>query len=65
MERHPKRRQVMGRKQTDLEELVKKKKKINMPPPCKGGGISFREPSAHRRVITDWSDDDEDGGETL
>ena len=52
-------------KQLAQAEPVKKKKKPNTMPPRKSGGISIREPLAHRQVIVDWSDDDEDASETL
>ena len=61
----PRRQQLLRGKQLARAELVKKKKKPNTLPPCKRGGISIREPSARQQVIADWSNDDEDVGETL
>ena len=63
-EKPPKHRQLPHRKESALEEPAKKKKKLNNPPAPKGE-ISMREPLASRQVIVDWSDDDEDTGETL
>lgn len=64
VEKPPMHRQATRGKQPARAELVKKKK-LNMPPAHRGVGISFMEPSACQRVSVDWSDDDEDEGETL
>jgi hypothetical protein len=53
----------MHGKQSAYEEVAKNKK--DAPPPRKVGGIAFREPSTCRRVVVDWSNDDEYRGETL
>ena len=65
VEKTPRCRQPLCGNQPARAEPVKKKKKPNTLPPRKSGGISIREPSAHRQVIMDWSDDDEDTGEML
>ena len=64
VEKPPRRRQPLRGKEPALEEPVKKKKKPNNSLAPKGG-ISMREPPASLQVIADWSDDDEDTGETL
>lgn len=61
----PPRRQPPRGKQATRAELSKKKKKPNPPAPCKRVGISISEPSECRKVISTWSDDDEDGGKML
>ena len=64
VERPPKHQQATHEKQPASKEPMKKKK-MNMPPPRKVGGITFKEPSVRWQVITDWSDDDENGGEMI
>ena len=65
VEETPRHRHPLCGKQPTRAKPVKKKKKPNTLPPHKGGEISIREPLAHRQVIVDWSNDDEDAGETL
>ena len=64
-ERAPKCHQATRGKQPVREELANKKKRKDTPPTRKGGGITFREPSVRQRFVAEWSDDDEDRGETL
>ena len=63
VEKPPRHQQPPRGKEPALEGPAKKKKMNN--PPAPKGGISMREPSASRQVVVDWSNDDEDAGNTL
>ena len=54
VEKTPRCRQPLHGNQPARAEPVKKKKKPYTLPPRKSGGISIREPSAHRQVNVDW-----------